>query len=103
MYLQQSIVLGRATKDAEVLESKGGKKYAKFSVAVNEYLGKDKEEKTTFYDALVFNKTSENADLIKKGDLVLLEGRPDVDPYISKEGEAKASLLIYAEKWRVLK
>jgi single-stranded DNA-binding protein len=52
---------------------------------------------------LVFNKTSGNAESIKKGDLVLVDGRPDVDPYISEDGEAKASLVVYADKWRVVK
>jgi len=103
MYLQQLILLGRATKDAEVLESKDGKNYARFSVAVNEYLGKDKDERTTFYNALIFNKSQAKADIIKKGDQVLIEGRPDVDPYLSKEGEAKASLVVFIDRWKVLK
>lgn len=99
------MLIGRATKDAEVLNSKQGKKYARFSVAVNEYFGKkgEKKEKPYFYNVLVFNKTSGNAESIKKGDLVLVDGRPDVDPYISEDGEAKASLVVYADKWRVVK
>jgi single-strand DNA-binding protein len=106
MYLQQIFLLGRATKDAEVSESKGGKPYAKFSLAVNEYIGskdKEKQEKTYFYNVLVFNKSLERADMIKKGDLVMVDGRPDVDPYISGEGEAKASMVIYAKRWKLIK
>jgi|SRR3972149_10587485 len=106
MYLQQLFLLGRATKDAEVAESKNGKPYAKFSLAVNEYLGgkgKEKSEKTYFYNALIFNKSLERADMIKKGDLVMVDGRPDVDPYISNEGEAKASMVIYVKRWKLIK
>lgn len=103
MYMQQLILLGRATKDAEVLESKEGKKYAKFSLAVNEYMGKGKEDRTTFYNTLVFNKSYDKTESIKKGDLVLVEGRPEVDAYLSKEGEAKASLVVFADKWKALK
>lgn len=103
MNLQQLLVLGRATKDAEIMESKEGKKYARFSVAVNEYLGKDRDEKTQFYNILIFNKTFEKADKVKKGDLVMIEGRPDVDAYLSNEGEAKASMIVYTEKWKVIK
>ncbi|KXK27441.1 MAG: Single-stranded DNA-binding protein [candidate division WS6 bacterium OLB20] len=105
MYLQQLYLLGRSTRDAEVLESKEGKQYAKFSLAINEYYGKgdDRQEKTQYYNVLVFNKSSERATQIKKGDLVLVDGRPDVDAYISKDGEAKASLVVFADRWRLMK
>jgi single-strand DNA-binding protein len=68
MNLQQLLLMGRATKDAEVLDSKEGKKYARFSLAVNEYMSKTKESKSYFYNILIFNKTSVNAEKIKKGD-----------------------------------
>ncbi len=100
--MQQLLVLGRATKDAEVLESKEGKPYARFSLAVNEYLGKDKDERTTFYNVLIFNKTSVNAEKITKGNLVMVDGRPEVDAYISNEGNAKANLVVVANRWRVI-
>lgn len=102
MNMQQLLVLGRATKDAEVLESKEGKPYARFSLAVNEYLGKDKDERTTFYNVLIFNKTSVNAEKITKGNLVMVDGRPEVDAYISNEGNAKANLVVVANRWRVI-
>jgi len=106
MTMQQMLVLGRATKDAEVLDSKEGKRYARFSVAVNELIGKDKkkkEEKSYFYNVLVFNKTCEKAELIKKGDLVMVDGRPDVDAYLSNEGEPRANIIVYANKWKLIK
>jgi single-strand DNA-binding protein len=105
MTMQQMLVLGRATKDAEILESKEGKKYARFSLAVNQQVGKgkEKEEKSYFYNVLVFNKTHERADLIKKGDLVMIDGRPDVDAYLSNEGEPRANMIVYANKWKLLK
>jgi len=105
MNLQQLYLLGRSTKDAEVLESKEGKQYAKFSLAINEYFGRgdDRTDRTQFYNVLVVNKSSENASRIKKGDLVLVDGRPDVDAYISKDGEAKANMVVFADKWRVMK
>ena len=102
--MQQLLIMGRATRDAEVLESKEGRHYARFSVGVNEYLGKDREERTTFYNCLVMNdKLTDNAGKIVKGDLVMVDGRPDVDAYISNEGEAKANLIILADRFKVLK
>lgn len=103
MSMQQLIVLGRATKDGEVLESKDGRNYGKFSVAVNEYLGAKKEERTSFFNVLIFNKSHERVDKIKKGDYVMVEGRPEADAYLSNEGEAKANMTVFANKWRVLK
>lgn len=101
--MQQLIVLGRATKDGEVLASKEGKNYAKFGVAVNEYLGTEKDERTTFYNVLIFNKSHEKAERIKKGDFVMVEGRPEAEAYLSNEGEAKASMTVFANRWRLLK
>jgi small subunit ribosomal protein S2 len=45
MNLQQLMLMGKATKDAEILKSKEGKTYARFTVSVSEYLGKEKMEK----------------------------------------------------------
>lgn len=102
MDLQQLMLLGRATRDSEQLSSKEGKKYAKFGLAINEYRGKDREEKTTFYEILIFNKSAEKSDKVKKGALVMIHGRPEVDAYLSKTGEAKANLVVFADKWRVI-
>lgn len=103
MSMQQLIVLGRATKDAEVLASKEGKNYARFAVAVNDYAGADKKERTSFFNVLVFNKSHERADKIKKGDYVMVEGRPEADAYLSSDGEAKANMTVFANRWRLLK
>ncbi len=103
MNIQQLLILGRATKPAEILESKEGKKYGKFSLAVNEYR-KDKEEsEPTFYNVLVFNKTAENITKIGKGDLVMVDGKPSVDAYLNNDGEAKANLVVFANRWKVVK
>lgn len=105
MTSHQIFVVGRATKDAEELSSKAKKKYAKFSVAVNEYFGKDKEEKSYFYDVLVFGKSAANVkEKVKKGDMVIISGKPEADAYISKkDNEPKSSITILADSWKVLK
>lgn len=98
-------ILGRATADVELSESKAGKKYVRMSVAVNQ-LDKDKKDpKTFYYDTLLFGKSAENAQkLIKKGDLVFVYGRPDFDAYIAKDKKtAKTSLTLLAENWQVIK
>ena len=105
MNMHTLVLLGRATKDAEVLTSKAKTKYTKFSVAVNEYNSKTKEEKPYYYDVLVFGKTAEKAvEHVKKGDTVMVQGRPEADAYISKkDNEAKGSIKVMADSWKVLK
>ncbi len=104
MNIQQLMLLGRATKDGEVLASKEGKTFGKFSIAVNRYRGKELEEEATFYEVVNFGKNAEQiADKVKKGDLVSVIGRPKAEGYLSKEGEPKAQLKVVAEKWQVLK
>jgi len=99
------MMVGRATKDAESLKSKTDKIFAKFTVAVNEYQGKDKEDKAYFYDVLVFGKSAPKVvEKIKKGDRVFVQGRPEVDAYISKKDkEAKGSISVIASTWEVFK
>lgn len=65
-------LVGNATADAEAKESKKGTAYTPFSVAVND--GKNGE--VTFFPVVAFGRTGEAvAKVIKKGQLVLVEGR----------------------------
>lgn len=105
MNMQTLILVGRATRDGEEFVSKKEKKFSKFSLAVNEYKGKDAEEKVTFYDVVVFGKLSEKvAERVNKGDLVMVIGKPEVEAYISKkDNEPKGVLNVVAESWNVVK
>ncbi len=105
MDMQHLFLVGRATKDAEEFTSKSEKKFSKFSLAINEYNAKTKEENATFYDVLVFGKMSEKVvEKVKKGDRIMVQGRPEVEAYLSKKGkEPKASISVIAEDWKVMK
>jgi single stranded DNA-binding protein len=105
MSLHTMLLVGRSTKDAETLTSKSEKVFAKFSLAVNDYLGKEKGEVAHFYDILIFDKSAATAkEKIKKGDLVFIMGRPEVDAYISKkDDEPKGVISVIAETWKVIK
>lgn len=104
MNIQTVIVVGRATKDAEMLESKAGKAYVKFSIAVNSKSKKDEEATVTYYDVLLFDKQAENAkDKVKKGDALLVVGKPSFDAYVSKDKTAKPAVTILPNHWQVLK
>lgn len=98
-------IVGRAIKDAEAFSTKKGKSFSKVTVAVNEYKGKDSDEKSFFYDILIFGKSAEVAlEKVKKGDILLVYGKPDFDAYISKkDNEPKTSVSVLADSWNVLK
>ncbi len=105
MDLQKIILLGHATHDAETIESKNGKPFAKFGLATNRFLGKDKGSEVTFYECLVFGEKQieKVTELIKKGDRITVDGRPNTDAYISKDGEAKAAVSVIVDYWNVMK
>jgi len=105
MDIHHLILLGRSTKDAEIIETKNDKRFAKFSLAINEYNSSLKEEKNYYYDILVFGKSMEKVvEMVKKGDTVLVNGKPGIDIYISKkDNKPKGSITVLAESWKVLK
>jgi len=103
MNTQLLFLAGHATKDAEILESQAKKKYARFDLAVNRYLGKEKGEVVSYYQCLLFDKTAEKlAELVKKGTAVIVTGRPETDSYTSKEGEVVSQIKVFVEEWEVL-
>lgn len=105
MNMQKLIIFGRATKDAVLVKAKSGNDFASFSIAVNRYRGKDAESETTYYDCILFGegRIQPATDKIQKGDLVVIEGRPQAEGYLDKEGSAKANLKVIVEEWQVLK
>jgi len=103
--MQTLILLGHTTKDAESIPTKKKTNFTKFCVAVNDFNPNTKEEKSVFYDVLVFGKQADAAfERVKKGDMVMVVGKPDADAYISKiTNEPKAQVTVLAESWKVLK
>ena len=82
--MNQVNLIGRLTKDADVSVTKGGKKWARFTLAVNK--GKDKP--ALFVDCAAWEKT---ADLISqyfaKGSQIGVTGELDQSEYQDKEGK----------------
>ena len=72
MDYQRITLTGNATADAEAKTSKKDTTYTRFSVAVND----GKMGKATFFPIVAFGKVGEAAaKVVKKGQLVLVEGR----------------------------
>lgn len=103
------MVLGRATTDPILQDSKNGNKFCRIPIAVNQRKRKsekDIEEETFYYDVLLFGKMAENAvKQVKKADLLVAIGKPDIEAYVSTKNkkEARYSATLKAEIWQVLK
>jgi len=97
------LVIGRITKDAVVKTLNSGKEVTEFSVALNDfYKSKDGETKqyTVFLNCSYWF-SSKVAPRLTKATLVELNGRISVNPYLSKDGEPKASLDFYANSIKI--
>ena len=97
MDYQKLILVGNATKDAEVQQPQGKTAYADFTLAVS----RTKELKT-FFPVRVFGKLAETCDMVKKGAKVLVEGKLDISEYTDKEGQKKLTFRVLADTYRLL-
>lgn len=75
---------------ADIMTSQSGNRYLRMSVAVNR--GSGEKRTTKWYSVLLFGKMVENIDTLvtyfTKGRLVLVEGRPQTEAFIKKDGTA---------------
>lgn len=87
-------ITGRLTANATVNTTKDERKVVNFSVAINDsYKPKGGERvKVTTYCNCSYWISEKVAQYLTKGTLLELDGRIYVTPYVSKNGEARASL-----------
>lgn len=91
--MKQITIAGRVWRDAELKQTKAGKTYASFSVAVD--CGKDsngEKRPSVWFDCTLWERRAEAlAPHIRKGSFVVVSGDVDARAYIPKEGgEPKA-------------
>lgn len=78
-------LMGRATADVELQKSKDGKEYARFTLAVQRKLDK---EKTDFLDCVAFGKLAEIiSSYVKKGNRIIVCG--SIQTSIVEDAKAK--------------
>ena len=102
--LNQTVLVGRLTKDHEVKETENGKKVLELTIAVpRSYKNANGEYDTDFIQCVLWNGIAENtAEYCKKGDLVGIKGRLETDNYETKEGEKRYTTKVIAEKNNIL-
>lgn len=95
--MKKITIIGNVTKDAEIRSFEGGRSVINFDVAVNERF-KDrngqKQERTSFIRCAMWRENTTIAQYITKGTKLYIEGSPDADAYVNKEGKAIANLKI---------
>lgn len=99
--MQQTLILGRVEMPGRIIQTKEGVDFGVFSVCVKTYSA-DKES-TKYYNIEVFNKDLEKVKTITKGTLVIVDGEARPRAWLSNDGEAKAELVIKANRYRLLK
>lgn len=87
MALNKVILHGRFTRDAEVRYTDGGTSIARFSLAVDRYNSKTKENEADFINCVAFGKTAENVEkFFGKGKEAIVTGSIKTGSYDNKDG-----------------
>ena len=96
MTMNNVMMIGRITRDPEVLQTNGGTTVARFTVAVDR---NGKDAGTDFIPATAFGKTAEYmGNYLRKGALVSVEGRIQVQPYTDKNGNKRTDIRVIANR-----
>lgn len=97
--LNQTILVGRLTKDPEVQETENGKKRTSIILAVSRcYKNSEGVYDTDFIRCILWNGIATNtSEYCHKGDVLGIKGRIESSSY-EKDGETKYSLDVIAEK-----
>lgn len=80
-----TLITGNIGADAEVKQIREDLFAINFSVAVTKRI-KDAEDKTTWFKCVWFLKTDNVANLLKKGNVVAIEGEVDLERFKNKDG-----------------
>lgn len=99
MNLNKVILCGRVTKAPEIKSTTSGKKVARISLATNMFMGKDKEDKTTFHNLVAWSSIAEVAEkYISVGQEIIIEGNISNRTYEDKQGIKKSISEVIVER-----
>lgn len=97
------VVVGRAGQDPEMKYFESGKVKTSFSIAVNRWDAKSKEEVTDWFNIELWDKLAEIAgEYVKKGKLVTVDGRLSANKWKDAGGAEKEKFYIRANNLRLL-
>lgn len=94
-------LMGNLTRDPELRYTPQGTPVGQFGVAMNRKRGETEE--TTFVEIILWAKQAETChQYLKKGRLVLIEGRLQQDRWTAEGGEKHSRLLVVGERVQFL-
>lgn len=98
------VLVGRTTRDVEFRTTTSGTPVATFTLALdNRYVLKDGKPTTDFINCVAWNKTAEVMNqYVKKGMLILVEGRIQTRNYENKDGNKVYVVEVICENMRML-
>ena len=97
------VLVGRAGQDPEMKYFESGKVKTTFSVAINRWDSKVKENVTDWFNIEVWDKQAEFAgEYVKKGREVAVDGRISISKWTDQTGEEKERFLVVANDIRLL-
>lgn len=95
------IALGRVMKDAEILQSKAGKDYAKFGVSVSKKI--NGEWQSQWISCMLFgNAATKLGPYIRKGQKCYVEGEPKASGWVGKDGTVKSEFTLMVQDIQIL-
>lgn len=102
MNLNKVFILGRLTADPQLRTTPGGQSVGSFSVATNRsWIDKSgaRKDEAEFHNVVVWGKQAEIASqFLKKGSIVLVEGRIQTRSWQDKQGQQRKTTEIICER-----
>lgn len=98
--MNKLIIIGNATRDVQVIESKNNASIAKFGVAVNR---KGADGGVDYFNVTAFRELAVACSTyVKKGMQVAVVGSVRLNSYESRDGETRSSLDVIAQEVKFL-
>jgi len=97
------VLVGRVASEVELKYTTEGTAFSKFRIAVDRPKRSDGEQKTDFISIVMWKRLAEiSSEYLKKGRLVLVEGRIQVRTYDDSDGERRYVTEVIGQSMRML-
>ena len=93
--MNKCMMMGRLTKDPEIMYTNGGKTIGKFSIAVDRRFKQDGQPDADFFNCVTFGKQAEFVEkYLHKGTKIAIVGEVQNNNYKNKDGQTVYSTQI---------
>lgn len=97
------VLLGRLTKDAEIRSTQSGKVVASFTLAVDRPYTQNGKKEADFIACQIWGKSAEVlGKSVHKGQRILLEGRLQIRQYTDKNGNKRTAAEVVADRFEFI-